>query len=153
WNCDASGAYSGENQPALGINTTGLDYLRGYQVTGNEGTVTFDTVLPGWYPGRTPHLHFMVRPPTPAGHHGTWFASQLYFEEGTLDDVYAQPPYRGRANRTNAEDFIYQQPLEDGTPSGQPLTLELARASAKGSAYQSALGIVLAEESFRTLRG
>ena len=54
WHADASGDYSGfdgqENQT----------FLRGRQIAGANGAATFRTIYPGWYPGRTPHIHVKV---------------------------------------------------------------------------------------------
>src|SRR5215510_8845285 len=51
WNCDAQGVYSGiKGWP---FDTTGLIFLRGYQLTDAKGQVQFKTIYPGWYSGRT----------------------------------------------------------------------------------------------------
>lgn len=55
WHCDAAGKYS--------MYSTGLEdetYLRGVQVTGDDGSVEFTTIVPGCYEGRWPHIHFEV---------------------------------------------------------------------------------------------
>ena len=54
WHCDASGGYSGFE------GNDGETYLRGAQVTNGDGIVEFMTIYPGWYPGRTTHVHFKV---------------------------------------------------------------------------------------------
>ena len=141
WHCDAAGAYSGEDQPPLGIDTTGESWLRGYQTTGEDGCVTFETIVPGWYPGRTPHIHVLVRPPVEPGGSQTAFASQLYFEDGALDDIYADKPYRGKADTSNRRDGIFQARLDDGSPSGDQLLLELEPSEQGG--FTSALPILL----------
>ncbi|HEX4509685.1 MAG TPA: intradiol ring-cleavage dioxygenase [Burkholderiaceae bacterium] len=51
WHCDQLGRYSL-------YNLTTENYLRGLQKTDKQGQVTFQTVFPGCYPGRWPHLHF-----------------------------------------------------------------------------------------------
>lgn len=38
--------------------------LRGIQPTKGEGVVTFDTIFPGHYTGRTAHIHGTHRPST-----------------------------------------------------------------------------------------
>src|SRR5215210_6271629 len=50
WHCDAEGSYSEEPE----------SYCRGAQVTNREGIAEFTTVYPGWYPGRTVHIHGKV---------------------------------------------------------------------------------------------
>ena len=89
-------------------DTTGKKFLRGYQVTSKHGVVTFTTIYPGWYPERTPHIHYKIRSPVsvPSPYE---FTGQLYFDEGLSDRVYAKAPYSGRGKRTvsNFSDSIY----------------------------------------------
>ncbi|MET1051157.1 MAG: 3,4-dioxygenase subunit beta, partial [Mycetocola sp.] len=57
WHCDAAGGYS--------MYSDGIEnetYLRGVQVVGDDGTVTFTSVFPACYTGRWPHIHFEVYP-------------------------------------------------------------------------------------------
>lgn len=62
WHCDASGVYSGyagqgdDQQTA----TVGQTWLRGAQITDAAGHVAFQSIWPGWYEGRTPHIHIKV---------------------------------------------------------------------------------------------
>jgi protocatechuate 3,4-dioxygenase beta subunit len=104
WHCDAIGLYSdiaGGRQP-----TAGRKFLRGYQITDGNGMVRFTTIYPGWYPGRTPHIHFKV-----FVENHSMITGQLYFPDPITDHVYAtRPPYRERkAQRDtfNADDFIF----------------------------------------------
>ena len=60
WHCDAQGAYSGFEQPGT-PSMKGKTFLRGTQAVGADGTVVFHTLYPGWYRGRTTHIHFKVR--------------------------------------------------------------------------------------------
>lgn len=104
WHCDASGLYSDE----AANGTVGRKFLRGYQVSDETGAVRFTTVYPGWYRGRTIHIHFRVR-----AFDGATTAyditSQVYFDDAVSDAVMAQAPYNTRGNRdtSNAEDGIY----------------------------------------------
>ncbi len=63
WHADASGIYSGYTGQGASreISTKGQTYLRGTQTTDADGRVAFSTVYPGWYPGRTPHIHVKVK--------------------------------------------------------------------------------------------
>jgi protocatechuate 3,4-dioxygenase beta subunit len=106
WHCDAEGLYSDAVDPSF--NTTGKKFLRGYQVTDKNGVTKFTTIYPGWYPGRTVHIHYKIR--SPAMTRSSYeFTGQMYFNEGTSDRVYAKPPYAARANRSvsNLTDRIY----------------------------------------------
>lgn len=119
WHCDAEGKYSDVSDRRF--NTVGQTFLRGSQVTNADGTVEFMTIYPGWYPGRTVHIHFKVRGGDAATQHGFEFTSQLYFDDALSDQVYTQAPYsnRGSWDVRNERDRIFQ----DG---GEQLTLQLA---------------------------
>jgi protocatechuate 3,4-dioxygenase beta subunit len=111
WHCDALGVYSdvsGAGQP----DTTGQKFLRGYQITDENGQVEFQTIYPGWYSGRTIHIHFKVRT-DPDAAQGFEFTSQLFFDETITDAVVAQVPYneKGTPDTSNAADNIYQPDL------------------------------------------
>ena len=104
WHCDAGGLYSDESANG----TVGRKFLRGYQVTDANGAVEFTTIYPGWYSGRTIHIHFKLR--TFTGTQTTFeFTSQLFFDDTVTNQVVAQSPYntRGTRNTTNANDNIY----------------------------------------------
>jgi protocatechuate 3,4-dioxygenase beta subunit len=104
WHCDAGGLYSDE----AANNTVGKKFLRGYQITDANGAVQFTTIYPGWYSGRTIHIHFRIR--TFDGSTTTSnFTSQLFFDETITNTALAQSPYntRGTRDTTNATDNIY----------------------------------------------
>ena len=108
WQCDALGVYSGVRDP--GADTTAQKFLRGYQVTDATGTARFTTIYPGWYPGRTVHLHFMIRAGRSAARREE-FTSQLYFDDALTDRVLANAPYASRGPRTlkNGGDGLYRR--------------------------------------------
>jgi protocatechuate 3,4-dioxygenase beta subunit len=109
WHCDADGVYSDVSDP--GFNTKGQKFLRGYQVTDANGQATFQTIYPGWYSGRTVHIHFKVHPD--ASDQSRVFISQLFFDDSFTDQVFAQEPYasKGQRNTLNSNDNIYQDVL------------------------------------------
>jgi protocatechuate 3,4-dioxygenase beta subunit len=112
WHADAAGNYSGFGRPdGNRVNAGGQRFLRGFQATDAEGRVRFMTIYPGWYPGRAPHVHLMVR-----AKEGTLLTTQLYFPEELSETVYATAPYAGRRGRhtTNTADAI-----EDAALLGQ----------------------------------
>jgi protocatechuate 3,4-dioxygenase beta subunit len=115
WHCDAAGEYSGVQ------GDTGM-FMRGVQRTDAKGLALFKTVYPGWYQGRTVHIHTMVHVGGNVVHTG-----QLYFSDAVTDAVYRRSPYNARPGRTtrNAADSIYRN-------GGKRSTLKLVRA---GSAY------------------
>jgi protocatechuate 3,4-dioxygenase beta subunit len=108
WHCDALGVYSDVRDP--GFDTTGRKFLRGYQITDARGAARFLTVYPGWYAGRTVHIHFKIRTAPSAGR-GLEFTSQLYFDDALTDRVHTAAPYASRGRRTmrNRDDRIYRR--------------------------------------------
>jgi protocatechuate 3,4-dioxygenase beta subunit len=105
WHADPSGKYSDESVEG----TSGKKYLRGYQVTGSDGKVAFTTVYPGWYSGRTVHIHVRVRTFDSSGSATYDFLTQMFFDDTLTDSVYQQAPYstRGTRDTRNAADSIY----------------------------------------------
>jgi protocatechuate 3,4-dioxygenase beta subunit len=109
WHCDAAGAYSDIANGAGQANTSGKKYLRGYQVTDASGAVEFTTIYPGWYSGRSVHIHYKVR--LFSGSTKSYeFTSQVFFDDILTDQVFTQAPYnnRGARNTRNSNDGIYQ---------------------------------------------
>ncbi|GAA2831781.1 dioxygenase family protein [Crossiella cryophila] len=105
WQCDAFGLYS--DIPSQG--SSGRRFLRGYQNTDQAGAARFITILPGWYTGRTLHIHIKIRT---IGTNGRpyEFTSQLYFTPEFGAAYLRTEPYlrRGPANTTNNRDSIYR---------------------------------------------
>jgi protocatechuate 3,4-dioxygenase beta subunit len=99
WHADASGAYSG-------VAGNGGTWLRGIQRTNAHGHVRFETIFPGWYPGRTPHIHMKVFVSGNEIHTG-----QIFFPTAVMKSVYGHGRYpaRGAVNAANASDGIYRQ--------------------------------------------
>jgi protocatechuate 3,4-dioxygenase beta subunit len=108
WHCDAAGVYSGYAGQLGGLDTRGQVFLRGTQITGEDGRVRFQTIYPGWYPGRTTHIHFKVRLPNREA------TSQLYFDEAVSREVYATGPYAAHGQKDTANQA-------DGIGRGAPL--------------------------------
>jgi len=133
WHCDALGVYSDVSDP--GFQTSGKKFLRGYQVTDASGVARFTTIVPGWYQGRTVHIHFKIRS-DPASGSGLEFTSQLFFDDTDIDKIHANQPYAQKGQRTlrNAGDGIYQG-------GGDQLLLSLTGGG--GSGYGSTFDIGL----------
>lgn len=132
WQADASGRYSGflpmphrpDGAPSLAADDVPTDevapqesYLRGSQRTDGGGVCWFATIWPGWYSGRTVHVHVTAGLPD-----GRTVTTQLYFPDELNDEVLSTPPYdeRGRRDTTNTTDSSYA----DG---GAASTLRLVR--------------------------
>jgi protocatechuate 3,4-dioxygenase beta subunit len=101
WHCDAGGTYSGFAQEG----TEGETFMRGIQRTDRKGVARFTTIYPGWYSGRTVHIHVQVS----AGGNGL-HTGQLFFPERLTDAVFRRAPYNRRPNRDtrNAADSIFR---------------------------------------------
>lgn len=114
WHCDADGIYSGfesasQGGPGGGGGPTDDDtFLRGAQVTNADGIVQFRTVYPGWYRGRTVHIHTKVHL-----NGSEVLTTQLFFDEGITDAVYTAEPYASNGGRDtfNDTDGIFDQRL------------------------------------------
>ena len=108
WQCDAFGVYSDVNDRSTGSQAGASKFLRGYQVTDEQGKVEFLTVYPGWYSGRAVHIHFKVR--TALDGTAREQVSQFYFDDALSDQIHALPPYNTKTGgRTrNDRDGIYR---------------------------------------------
>jgi protocatechuate 3,4-dioxygenase beta subunit len=153
WHADAEGVYSGfggastgGNPPGLGAPPTGgpggpggpgggggqqsptddKTFLRGIQITDANGKAQFKTIYPGWYQGRTVHIHVKVSTGGNEVHTG-----QLFFPESISNDVFDGGVYssRGDADTSNENDNIFA----DG---GKESTLKIAR---NGDGYTGSL--------------
>ncbi len=109
WHASPGGLYSGA--PVNGIVGTDLNtafctgnnanalaagWFRAWQTSGADGRVTFDTIFPGWYAGRTWHVHFKV---TLGG--TEYITSQLFAAESLKTDVYnTHGSYKARPTTT-----------------------------------------------------
>ncbi|MEU9160958.1 intradiol ring-cleavage dioxygenase [Streptomyces sp. NPDC048424] len=121
WHADPSGAYS------TGKST----FLRGTQVTDDAGRCAFRTIVPGWYAGLAPHIHFKVHPDS-----RTETTSQLFFPEDLLLKVYARQPYARRPapEHPNQRDSRYRA-------AGAAMTLAV---SPDGDGYRAAYTVGIA---------
>lgn len=140
WQCDALGRYSGFPPPESSVVVTAESaprgqylpdqtFLRGRQRSDAAGMVEFHTVYPGWYPGRTLHIHVMVHVDDAT------FTSQLYFPEEVSDQVLSLAPYAQRPGRdtTNDTDEIFPT-------GGDPAVLDV---TSDGAGYRAAICLVL----------
>ncbi len=134
WHCDAGGIYSGFESAsaggAPGSNAGPTDhdtFLRGIQRTDARGYCEFQTIYPGWYRGRTTHIHVKVHVGGNVVHTG-----QLYLPDSLTDRVYRTGVYRARAvqrDTRNSTDSIYQ----NGGPQSMLTMKRLHRAGYSGA--------------------
>jgi protocatechuate 3,4-dioxygenase beta subunit len=128
WHCDALGNYSA-------VNGASTRYLRGHQKANAAGKAEFLTIFPGWYRGRTPHIHMKVSVGGNAVHTG-----QVFFNERITTTVYKQAPYvsKGQYDTPHSSDNIYSQ------AGGSTAELKLTRRTGglKGYLGTIAIGVV-----------
>ncbi|MBV8525498.1 MAG: intradiol ring-cleavage dioxygenase [Acetobacteraceae bacterium] len=109
WHADPLGRYSGYTHQgdSRRVTTAGQTFLRGTQFSDSQGRVTFKTLYPGWYPGRTAHVHFKL-----FLDRRSVLTGQMYFPDGLSDHIYADVrPYsdrRVRRDTLNTTDAIAQ---------------------------------------------
>ncbi|MAY86735.1 MAG: protocatechuate dioxygenase [Pseudooceanicola sp.] len=110
WHCDAAGNYSGyARQGSDGtLDTSGQTFLRGTQNSDAGGLVRFDTIYPGWYRGRTTHIHYKVFLDGQ-----TVLTSQIFFPDALSAYLFQSvAPYSDRAgtrDTMNTSDRIAQR--------------------------------------------
>ncbi|KQX30240.1 intradiol ring-cleavage dioxygenase [Variovorax sp. Root434] len=94
WHCDMQGRYSGfgEQGDDRAQSFEGKTFLRGSQRTDRAGIVSFGTVYPGWYAGRTTHIHFKVINGARAV-----LTSQFFLPDALSEFLYTQMPLYQRA--------------------------------------------------------
>ncbi len=90
WQADAAGDYDNAGYR-----------LRGHLFADDDGRYRLETIVPGFYPGRTRHIHVKVQPPN-----GPVLTTQLYF-----------PADEAR----NRRDFLYAPALLVAVPAAAPV--------------------------------
>lgn len=151
WHCDALGVYAGYEKygPDTGTgipfsaafghvqHTDEKRYCRGVQASDAQGMVQFETIVPGWYTGRAPHIHIHVH--TREGERKSLvFTNQLYFPDELMDDLYtSKAPYseRGKSTHNNLNDGVIGS--SGGADGGY------ARVSELGEGYLATLTLAL----------
>jgi protocatechuate 3,4-dioxygenase beta subunit len=118
WHCDQQGRYSMYNQ-----GVTNETYLRGVQAADANGEVTFDTIYPGAYQGRWPHIHFEVFESLTAASSGVKpvSTSQLALTEASANSAYATKGYEAsiaNMKRTTLQrDNVFSDGADRQTPA------------------------------------
>lgn len=133
WHCDVNGKYS---MYSSGI--TNETYLRGVQQTDSAGTVTFQTIFPGCYDGRMPHVHFEIYPSIAQAVDDSYVVrtSQLTFPLTTLNNVYNNVSMYS-TSKTNLSRITYSSDnvFSDGT------TYQMATVAGSNSGYTATLRV------------
>lgn len=104
WQCDKDGNYSEYG------SLTAAHFLRGRQTTDSNGVAAFTTVFPGWYPGRSPHIHVHVF--NASGK--SLLITQIAFPTDVCDTVYTTATNfytKGKQDTSNTRDNIFSDSL------------------------------------------
>ena len=106
WHADAQGFYSGYDRQggSRNISTRGQTFLRGTQFADSAGEVLFTTIYPGWYPGRTAHMHFKIFLDKTSV-----LTAQIYFPDALNEFIYTNVPAYKRSHQRdtiNSTDLI-----------------------------------------------
>lgn len=108
WHCDVEGLYSGNTTGSsdagrfAGSFCTSNDsdavkarWFRGIAITDSNGRVNFKSCFPGWYSGRTIHIHFRVR-----NNNNDQVVSQCCFPDSLTEEICTtHPNYQGRGKQ------------------------------------------------------
>jgi protocatechuate 3,4-dioxygenase beta subunit len=115
-------------QPPKSVATDELTFLRGVQLADARGMVAFHTIFPGYYAGRSNHIHLKlhVGGELMDGHYRGGHlvhTGQLFFEEAASLAAMASMPYQrqGITRMTLQEDNVYT--TQHGDQSIAALTL------------------------------
>eukprot|EP00934_Nitzschia_sp_Nitz4_P008293 Nitzschia sp. Nitz4//scaffold16_size188269//85726//86682//NITZ4_P3/40-4//-1//CDS//3329538616//8283//frame0 len=143
WHCDTSGVYSAVDSSRQTLEgTDGQQWLRSYQVTGSDGTVTFQTILPGWYDQRVVHFHVRLR------FQGTdyWAATSQFFMNDTARALYEdiEPYVSDTMDKTDLLDDIHYNSLDSDVAEMLVVNMEGSVESGFSTSYK--LGILPTDE-------
>ena len=166
WHADGAGIYSNVGTDVQPVDTLGQTFMRGHQVTDQNGYVEFDTIVPGWeivaaapgVPGappvvpflRTAHIHVK------AFYDREVITTQLFFDDSLLDQIFAEvEPYKSHrvitvprldrpvARIRNTEDFVFK------ATKAQPMAVQRVDGVLVAKATLGVLS--LGDRGFRTL--
>lgn len=102
WHCDPSGNYSEYSGQPGGYDGTGETYLRGLQITDDDGKVTFSSIYPGWYIPRTTHIHIKVYKDG-----SVIKTTQIGFPDTLNEEVNNSSGYGGPSSFNNTNDQVF----------------------------------------------
>lgn len=125
WHCDRAGNYS-----LYSSGVTNQNYLRGVQAADANGVVTFQSIFPGCYAGRWPHIHFEVYPTVAAAASvsNKVATSQIALPKASCDLVYATSGYETSIRNLGSVTLASDNVFSDGS------ALELATVTGSAAA-------------------
>lgn len=113
WHTDPTGDYSAFVDGGGGKDEAeGSTFCRGTRTADADGIAEFQTIYPGWYPGRAVHIHLRVRVDGDLA-----LTGQLYFDDDYTVEVLASGVYArfGPPGTTNADDGLAGDPAAEGS--------------------------------------
>jgi len=134
WHADATGEYSVFNRPDT-------NYLRGIGITDARGRVRFQTIYPGTYRGRAPHIHFEVYRSLDALRLGapSLIRSRILFPDIISRSVYTRhPAYADSMKKYN--ELRLEPPVRDPAQDTRSIQLATFRAAVH-SALTAGIGV------------
>jgi len=160
WHTSPAGLYSNVGPDMQPVDTTGQTFLRGHQVTDENGYVEFDTIVPGWevvaaapplrVAQRATHIHVK------AFHGREVLTTQLFLPDPLIDQLYADAePYKSHRllnapgldrpyeRIRNAQDHFFNE------VKAQPMTVERVNGVLTAKAVLAVLS--QGNRGFRTL--
>ncbi|KAI1848314.1 hypothetical protein JX265_013816 [Neoarthrinium moseri] len=130
WHCNATGVYSGVDSPQGGLDAT---WLRGIQLTDNEGVAQFDSIFPGHYTGRATHIHVLVHQNATIYRNGTLghdalatHVGQAFFDQTLISAVESASPYtlnEQALTENSADDILASEAATEGVDPIMQYTL------------------------------
>ncbi|XP_025017116.1 uncharacterized protein LOC112539112 [Tetranychus urticae] len=134
WHANALGHYSGVQEFDIFLEPyfrpkpiSDKRFLRGYQVTNEDGQVNFKTIIPGWYFGRCIHIHIEVYAKNTTDGNAVNYIGQFYFKQELPGQLKLVEPYSNNHNQltlndvdeifavTNGQDTVLDlEPQENG---------------------------------------
>ncbi|ETS87784.1 hypothetical protein PFICI_01612 [Pestalotiopsis fici W106-1] len=130
WHCNATGVYSGVDSPQGGLDST---WLRGIQLTDDDGVAQFDSVFPGHYTGRATHIHVLVHHNATIYRNGTLghdatatHIGQSFFDQDLISTVESTSPYtlnEQTLTENSADDIMASEAATEGVDPVMQYTL------------------------------
>ncbi|KAH7124765.1 Intradiol ring-cleavage dioxygenase [Dactylonectria macrodidyma] len=122
WHCNSTGVYSGIVSSGNGDSSdeTNIDntWLRGIQLTDEDGVAQFESIFPGHYTSRATHIHVMVHTnatllanQTLGSENYASHVGQVFFDQDLITEVELLAPYNTNTQdlTTNADDSILSE--------------------------------------------
>ncbi|KAH7141349.1 Intradiol ring-cleavage dioxygenase [Dactylonectria estremocensis] len=122
WHCNSTGVYSGIVASGNGDSSdeTNIDntWLRGIQLTDEDGVAQFESIFPGHYTSRATHIHIMIHTnatllanQTLGSENYASHVGQAFFDQDLITEVELTAPYNTNTQEitTNADDSILSE--------------------------------------------